>query len=85
MHLGPDNYMDKYCLCYFKKHYKAPKKPSLVNNTAIGQDQILLGVKSRGPAYSVFTEIKRVLADKIFKEPLSKNNEAAIASVIIPA
>lgn len=83
MHLGPDNNMDKYCLCYFKKHYKAPKKLSLVNNAAIGQGQILPGVKSRGPAYCVFTEIKRVLADKIFKELLSKNNEAVIISVII--
>lgn len=62
------------------------KNLSLVNSSAIGQDQILLkhsGVKSRGPVHCVFVQIKRVLADKIFKGFLSKNNEAVIVRVII--
>lgn len=41
------------------------------------------GVKSREPEHYVFVEIKGVLPDKILKGLLSRNNEAAIVSVII--
>lgn len=78
--------MDKYCLCYFKKHYKAQKSFHSSIILQFNRSRFFLkhpGVKSRGPVLCGFVEIKRVLADKIFKGFLSKNNEAVIVSVII--
>lgn len=80
--------MDKYSLGYFKGIAKQGGKKSFHSSIILQLERTRFflkhpGVKSRGPVCCVFSEVKIILADKIFKGFLSKNSEAVIVNVII--